>query len=71
MHSHNGIPLTNENEQSETICSNMVESHKHKPDIRKQNLESILFRTNRTEMYILLQLIARTTKNISREEYTV
>lgn len=36
MYSHNGIPLSNENEQSKTICSNIVQSHKHKPDMKNK-----------------------------------
>lgn len=45
MYSHNGIPFSNENEQSKIICNNMAESHKHKPDIKnkKQKNKTIVF----------------------------
>lgn len=37
MCAHNEIPLSNENEQSKTICSNIAESQKHKLDIKREN----------------------------------
>lgn len=56
---HTGILLSKQNEQSKTICSNMVESHKCKPEIfkKRKNKNYSLFSLYVEQIQTMLEVI--------------
>ena len=59
MYSNNGIPFSSENEQSKTICNSTVDSHKHKPETKKQQQQQnhSVFPLYKEQIYMKLYML--------------